>query len=65
MVLLSLAHILVPLYQSLKRSVSDPEPNLHWIRIRFASWIWIRIRNAGSDPGGVKSANTERKNRAN
>jgi hypothetical protein len=40
-------------------SISDPDP--HWIRIRMASWIRIRIRNADSDPGGVESTKTEGK----
>jgi hypothetical protein len=45
-------------------SVSDEDPDPHWIRIRLASWILVRIRNADPDPGGVKSAKTEEKNRA-
>jgi hypothetical protein len=47
---------------SVKSSVSDPDP--HWIRIRLASWIRIRIRNADLDPGGVKSYEIEGKNEA-
>jgi hypothetical protein len=43
-------------------SVSDPDP--HWICIRLASWIRIRIRNSDPDPWGVKSAKTEEKNGA-
>jgi hypothetical protein len=46
----------------MRSSVSDPDP--HWICIRMASCIRIRIRNADPDPAGVKTAEIEGENEA-
>jgi hypothetical protein len=34
--------------------VSDPDPDLYWIRIQSGQWIRIRFRNPDPDPGGQK-----------
>jgi hypothetical protein len=35
---------------TVESSVSDPGPVLHWIRIRLAFWIWIRIQEVENQP---------------